>query len=100
MGEAPEEESEADSEEEEAYAQEMMRQRIAALLAEADSETGGRKKLTPEEIEAKKAEAAEMGERAKTLSKEERAQLNKTRKEKAGHRLAKTGQAHRKYEGE
>merc|ERR1711937_228162 len=78
-----------------------MQRRIAALMAEAQAEdASGKKRLTPEEIERKKAEAAEMGEKAKLLSKSERAELNKTRKEKAGHRMAKTGQAHRKFDGE
>jgi len=96
-----EEEEEEDSEEEEAYAQQVMQERIAALLAEADAnDSGGRKKLTEEEIAERKRAAEEMGERAKTLSKAERAELNKTRKEKAGHRMAKTGQAHRKFDGE
>lgn len=99
---AEEEEEETDSEEEEAYAQEEIQRQIAALLAEADSpnDSGGRKKLSDEEIEARKAAAAEMGEKAKMLSKAERAEMNKTRKEKAGHRQAKTGQAHKKFDGE
>lgn len=95
------EEEEEDSEDEEAYAQQVMAERIAALLAESEAaDSGGRKKLSPEEIEARKAEAAEMGEKAKMLSKEERAALNKTRKEKSGHRQAKTGQANKKFDGE
>lgn len=72
--------------------------RIAELLA--DTEDSGKKKLSPEEIEKRKQEAAEMGDKAKTLSKKEREDLNKTRKEKSGQRQAKTGQAHRKFEGE
>merc|ERR1712070_310399 len=97
-----EEEEETDSEEEEAYAQQMMQERIAALLATCDEQdTGtGKKKLTEAEIEERRRQASEMGEKAKVLSKAERAELNKTRKEKAGHRMAKTGQAHRKFDGE
>jgi hypothetical protein len=98
---AEEEEEETDSEEEDAYAQEMMAQRIAELLAECSgTDSSGKKKLSEAEIERKKAEAAEMGEKAKMLSKAEKAELNKSRKEKAGHRTAKTGQAHRKFEGD
>merc|ERR1719379_3066037 len=79
----------------------MMQERIAALLAESEAQdSGGRKKLSPEEIEERRRAAEEMGEKAKMLSKAERAELNKTRKEKAGHRQAKTGQANRKFDGE
>lgn len=96
-----ESEEEIDSEEEERYAQEEMARRIAVLMAEAEDEgKSGNKKLSPEEIERRKAEALEMGEKAKMLSKTERAELNKTRKEKAGKRQAKTGQANRKFDGE
>merc|ERR1712185_211954 len=78
-----------------------MGRQIAALMAEAEAnDSGGKKKLTEEEIEARRAAASEMGEKAKVLSKAERAELNKTRKEKAGHRMAKTGRAHRKFDGE
>jgi len=94
------EEEEPDSEEEEAFAQEEMARRIAALLAEADDEPQGGKRLTPQQIEDKKAEALEMGEKAKTLSKAERAELNKSNKEKSGKRMAKTGQANKKFDGE
>lgn len=95
--EESEEESEMDSEEEEAE----MQRRIAALLAEdVDDGAGKSRKLTPEEIEKRKKEALEMGEKAKMLSKAERAELNKTRKEKAGKRQAKTGAANKKFDGE
>jgi len=94
-----EEESESDSEEDEAYAQEEMARQIAELMA-MTTVTSGSKKLTPEQIEEKKAEAAEMGEKAKLLSKAERADLNKTRKEKSGHRTAKTGAASKKFDGD
>lgn len=98
---AEEEEEETDSEEEDAYAQEEMSQRIAALLAECDNEdTSGKKKLSEAEIERKKAEASEMGEKSKMLSKAEKAELNKTRKEKSGTRTAKTGAANKKFEGD
>mmetsp|Transcript_8059 Transcript_8059/g.15085 ORF Transcript_8059/g.15085 Transcript_8059/m.15085 type:complete len:280 (-) Transcript_8059:82-921(-) len=94
--ESDEEESEEDDEATQAFAA-----KVAALLASADEvDSSGRKKLTPEEIERKKAEAAEMGEKSKQMSKAERAEQNKTRKEKAGQRMAKTGQAHRKFDGE
>lgn len=93
-----EEEEETDSEEEEAYAQQVMQERIAALMAEANAT--GSKKLSEEEIERRKAEAAEMGEKAVMLSKAERAELNKTRKEKSGKRTAKTGAASTKFAGE
>lgn len=92
-------ESESDSEEDEAFAQAEIARQIAELMA-ATTSTGGSKKLTPEQIEAKKAEALEMGEKAKQLSKAERAELNKTRKEKSGHRTAKTGAASKKFDGE
>lgn len=102
--EEEEEESEEDSEDEEDAETEAMRERLAALLHEVEHHGGyggeERKKLTPEEIEQKKREAEELGEKCRILSKKERGELNKTRKEKAGHRLAKTGQKNRKYEGE
>jgi len=99
--EEAEEEEEEDSEEEDAFAQEEMQRRIAELLLSTqENDSSGRKKLTEEEIERRKKEAEEMGERARTLSKAERAELNKTRKEKAGHRQAKTGASARKFEGE
>jgi len=91
------ESSEMDSEEEEAEYQ----RRIAAMLAEdVDDGKGGKKKLTPEEIEQRKKEAGENGEKAVMLSKEERAKLNLTRKEKSGKRQAKTGAANKKFDGE
>merc|ERR1712032_1234880 len=90
-----------DSEEDEAYAQAEMQRRIDELLAATEATgVGGSKKLSQEEIDRKKKEAEEMGERAKTLSKTERAELNKSRKEKAGHRMAKTGPSGRKFEGD
>lgn len=97
-----ESEEEVDSEEEERYAQEQIQQRIAQLLAEVEGGGGGSgsKKLSPEEIEARKAEAAEMGEKAQQLTKAERAEMNKTRKEKAGKRQAKTGAKSSKFQGE
>mmetsp|Transcript_25325 Transcript_25325/g.55287 ORF Transcript_25325/g.55287 Transcript_25325/m.55287 type:complete len:284 (+) Transcript_25325:64-915(+) len=104
--EEEEEESEEDSEDDEDAETEAMRERLAALLQEVEHHGHGgyggeeRKKLTPEEIEQKRKEAEELGEKCRILSKKERGELNKTRKEKAGHRLAKTGQKNRKYEGE
>lgn len=99
--EEQEEPEEEESEEEDEEAQAAFAAKVAALLASADEVDGsGRRKLTPEEIERKKAEAAEMGEKHKQLSKAEKAEQNKTRKEKAGHRTAKTGQANRKFDGE
>lgn len=98
--EVEEEEEESDSDADEAYAQQVMQDRINALLAECGPDSGGKKKLSEEEIERRKAEAAEMGEKAKVLSKEERAALNKTRKEKSGKRTAKTGAANKKFDGE
>jgi len=99
--EEPEEEEDEDSEEDEAYAQEEMARRIAELLASTDAnDAGGRKKLSEEEVERRKKEAEEMGDKAKQLTKAERAELNKTRKEKAGHRQAKTGASAKKFEGE
>lgn len=98
--EGEDEESEADSEEEAEYAAELMRQRIAAIMAEPDDDAGGKKKLTPEEIERRKAAAEEMGAKTVVLSKEERAKLNMTRKEKSGTRTAKTGAANKKFDGE
>jgi len=96
-----EEEEELDSDEEEALAQEEMQRRIAELMAEAEAaDAGGKKRLSPEEIEARKKEAGEMGEKAKCLTKEEKAAMNKTRKEKSGTRQAKTGQANKKFDGE
>mmetsp|Transcript_1610 Transcript_1610/g.3676 ORF Transcript_1610/g.3676 Transcript_1610/m.3676 type:complete len:277 (-) Transcript_1610:94-924(-) len=95
-----EEDDESEEESDDYEEDEETLRRMAALLAEVEDSNSGRKKLTPEEIERKKQEAAEMGEKARQLTKEERAAMNKTRKEKAGHRLAKTGQAHRKFEGE
>jgi len=41
-----------------------------------------------------------MGDKAKQLSKAERAEQNKSRKEKSGQRQAKTGQAHKKFDGD
>merc|ERR1712228_130240 len=93
-------EEEVDSEEEERYAQEELQRRIAELLASTEDGGNDKKKLSEAEIERRKQEAMEMGEKAKTLSKKEREELNKTRKEKAGHRMAKTGASHRKFEGE
>jgi superfamily II DNA/RNA helicase len=98
--EEEEEEEDVDSEEEERNAQEEMARRIAELLADTEDSGGGRRKLTQEEIDRKKKEAEEMGERARTLSKAERAELNKSRKERAGHRQAKTGPSGRKFEGD
>lgn len=97
-GEESEEEEESSEEEDEAAQAEIQR-RIAELLAEPDEKPGS-KRLTPEQIEARKKEASEMGEKAVVLSKEERAKLNLTRKEKAGHRQAKTGAANKKFDGE
>merc|ERR1712087_966965 len=79
---------------------EELQRRIAELLASTEDDGGGKKKLSEAEIERRKQEANEMGEKAKTLSKKEREELNKTRKEKSGQRMAKTGAAHRKFEGE
>jgi len=100
--EEQEEESEEESEEEDDEAAQALAAKVAALLAGADEidASTGRKKLTPEEIERKKAEAAEMGDKAKQLSKAERAEQNKSRKEKSGQRQAKTGQAHKKFDGD
>lgn len=96
-----EEESEEEEEEdEEEAAQAELAFRIQQLLLECDGGNQNKKKLSEEEIEAKKAEAAEMGEKGRTLSKKEKEELNKSRKERSGHRMAKTGQAHRKFDGE
>eukprot|EP00929_Paragymnodinium_shiwhaense_P012446 TRINITY_DN11963_c0_g1_i1.p1 TRINITY_DN11963_c0_g1~~TRINITY_DN11963_c0_g1_i1.p1 ORF type:complete len:275 (-),score=108.29 TRINITY_DN11963_c0_g1_i1:225-1049(-) len=94
-----EEEEEEEEEDEDEAAQAELAFRIQQLLAECN-EGGGKKKLSEEEIERKRAEAAEMGEKARQLSKKERDELNKSRKERAGQRMAKTGQAHRKFDGE
>eukprot|EP00913_Durusdinium_trenchii_P017079 g16063.t1 len=76
-------------------------ERLAALLLEVEHHGGdGRKKLSPEEIEQKKKEAEELGDKFRQLSKKERSEINKTRKERAGQRLAKTGSKSRKFEGE
>ncbi|CAK9011955.1 unnamed protein product [Durusdinium trenchii] len=78
-----------------------MQERLAALLLEVEHHGGdGRKKLSPEEIEQKKKEAEELGDKFRQLSKKERSEINKTRKERAGQRLAKTGSKSRKFEGE
>jgi len=99
--EVQEEEEEEDSEDDEEYAQAEMQRRIAELLLDTEPNgSGGSKKLSQEEIDRRKKEAEEMGERARTLSKAERAELNKTRKERAGHRQAKTGASAKKFEGE
>mmetsp|Transcript_40150 Transcript_40150/g.92276 ORF Transcript_40150/g.92276 Transcript_40150/m.92276 type:complete len:278 (-) Transcript_40150:32-865(-) len=74
--------------------------RIALLLEEAEAGMSGKNKLTPEEVEEKRREAEEMGGKQKMLSKKEREELNKSRKERAGHRMAKTGQKAHKYEGD
>ncbi|CAK9000605.1 Hypothetical protein SCF082_LOCUS6569 [Durusdinium trenchii] len=104
---AAEEEDDEDSEEEEASEEEddaeaiAMQERLAALLLEVEHHGGdGRKKLSPEEIEQKKKEAEELGDKFRQLSKKERSEINKTRKERAGQRLAKTGSKSRKFEGE
>merc|ERR1712107_385452 len=69
-------------------------------MGDAEAGESGKKKLSPEEIERKRREAEEMGTKANMMSKAERAELNKSRKEKAGTRLAKTGQKSKKFEGE
>jgi len=103
--EEEEDDSEEESEEEDDAEAEAMRERLEALLLEVDGAPGGyggeeRKKLSPEEIERKRKEAEELGEKCRILSKKERSEMNKSRKEKAGHRLAKTGSKSRKFEGE
>merc|ERR1712032_1223224 len=101
--EEEEEESESDEEDSEAERQaqlELQEKMQALLLACEGQDAQGKKKLSPEEIERRKAEVAEMGEKAKQLSKAERAEQNKSRKERAGHRTAKTGQKSHKFEGE
>lgn len=101
VDEPEEEEGEEDSEDDEVYAQAEMARRIQELLASTDAvDARGGKKMSQEEIDRKKKEAEEMGEKAKLLSKAEKAELNKTRKEKAGHRTAKTGASAKKFEGE
>lgn len=94
------EESSEESEEDDEAAQEELARKIAELLADDGSGDNGKKKLSPEEIERRKKEAAEMGEKAVMLSKKDRDELNKSRKEKSGHRTAKTGQANKKFEGD
>jgi len=96
-----ESEEEEDSEVDEEAEAEMLR-KYQELLRELDEPSGGggKKKLSPEEIEAKKREASEMGEKAKQMSKSERAEMNKSRKEKSGSRMAKTGPAAKKFEGD
>eukprot|EP00930_Biecheleria_cincta_P064785 TRINITY_DN50448_c0_g1_i1.p1 TRINITY_DN50448_c0_g1~~TRINITY_DN50448_c0_g1_i1.p1 ORF type:complete len:309 (-),score=101.42 TRINITY_DN50448_c0_g1_i1:25-927(-) len=89
-------EDEDDSDDEDAEAA-ALREKIASLLAEAESgESSGRKKLSPEEIERRKKEAEEMGTHLPKLSKKELEE----QKPKVGKRLAKTGQKARKFEGE
>mmetsp|Transcript_152010 Transcript_152010/g.264908 ORF Transcript_152010/g.264908 Transcript_152010/m.264908 type:complete len:275 (-) Transcript_152010:77-901(-) len=91
-------EEEEEDEEDDAEAAAEFAARVQALLNSVDEvDSSGKKKLTPEEIEKRKREAAEMGEKAVMLSKKEREELNKS---KQGKRQAKTGQAHRKFEGE
>mmetsp|Transcript_2268 Transcript_2268/g.4742 ORF Transcript_2268/g.4742 Transcript_2268/m.4742 type:complete len:278 (-) Transcript_2268:127-960(-) len=106
IGAPPPEPEEADEESEEEDDDEAEEEReaelakIAALLAEVEAGTSGKNKLSPEEIERKRQEAEEMGTKVKMLSKKEREELNKSRKERAGHRQAKTGQKNHKFEGD
>lgn len=72
---------------------------IAALLIEQEQERCRKKGMTEEEIEARKKELEEEGgAKVAKLSKKEMAALNPSRKEKSGHRTAKTGQKRTKHE--
>eukprot|EP00408_Alexandrium_pacificum_P001745 CAMPEP_0171223186 /NCGR_PEP_ID=MMETSP0790-20130122/35648_1 /TAXON_ID=2925 /ORGANISM="Alexandrium catenella, Strain OF101" /LENGTH=263 /DNA_ID=CAMNT_0011689153 /DNA_START=80 /DNA_END=871 /DNA_ORIENTATION=+ len=85
--EEEEEEEEEDEEEQERRLKEYLEREQARIEAEFDE------KYKTDEGRRKMAEAgmAEDGEKARQLSKAEKAELNKSRKEKSGHRWRKTG---------